>query len=66
MGNGLRHGYGKSSLEDEETLWLFLGRRFGKFLGHGHGKRFSPYEDGLLKVISVSSMKVFLGIGFGK
>jgi len=53
-------------LEDEETLCLFLGYRFGKFLGHGHGKRFSHYEDELLKVISVSSMKVFLGSGFGK
>jgi len=27
---------------------------------------FFAYFDGLLKVISVSSMKVFLGSGFGK
>jgi hypothetical protein len=66
LGNVLRHGFGKSSLEGEETLWLFLSHRCGKCLDHGYGKRFSPYKDGLMKVIFVSSMKVFLGSGFGK
>ena len=28
MGNVLRHGFGKSSLGDEETLWLSLGHIF--------------------------------------
>ena len=66
LGNVLRHRFGKSFSEDGKTLCLFLGHRFGKCLGHGYGKRFSPYEDGLLKMISVSSMKVFLGNEFGK
>jgi len=57
---------GNSSWRAGEKLQLFLGHGFGKCLGHGYGKRFSPYEDGLLKVISVSSMKVFLGNEFGK
>jgi len=38
-----------------------LGKRFFLFFFC-----FFVYFDGLLKVISVSSMKVFLGSGFGK
>jgi len=30
LGNGSRHRYGKSFLEDEETLCLFLGREYGE------------------------------------
>jgi len=73
LGNELGDESGKSFLEDEETLCLFLGHRFGKFEGSRFGKKIFPvfllffvYFDGLLKVIFVSSMKVFLGNEFGK
>ena len=64
---------GNRSWRAGEELQLFLGHGYGKFEGNRFGKKIFPvfllffvYFDGLLKMISVSAMKVFLGNEFGK